>query len=470
MGLTGRVNPIDAVLEHGRAAPTALAIASADFTMTAGDLADSVVRFAARLRTLGVGKGSVVAVAAHPAIEAVVTLALLHEGAISLSGTPAVLRAYSPSIDLVIADGPVQTSARTIVVDAEFLATLGAVSITIEPAGLQPGDVVRIVFSSGTTGTPKGVEFTVAALIARTDAAHTNWMPAQPFMCLLGLDTVSGIQTFYWSAFHGATYFVASDGPRNRTVIDRYGVRSIKTSPARLADLLDAGATTALDAVQVAGSLLTPALGERTQQLLGTTPVYLYGSTEVGTVTSGEFDGTRPHVVGRLIPSVDFELVDAAGQPVTEPGTEGIIRYRSAVMVDRYWLAGDDPASAFRDGWFYPGDLGTLSADGELHISGRTNDVVNASGAKFNLAELDIWLSELRIFTDAASFSFTDDTGVSVGIAFVAKQHVGPDLVAQQLAARFPNLAVKALLKLDAIPRNQLGKVDRLALARLFDQ
>lgn len=462
MGLTGRVNPIDAVLEHGRANPAALAIASADFAMTAGDLADSVVRFAARLRQLGVAKGSVVAVSAHPAIEAVVTLALLHQGAIALSGTPAVLRAYSASIDLVVTDASVQTSARTITVDAEFLAGLGAVSTDIEPAALDSADVCRIVFSSGTTGTPKGVEFTVATLLARTDAARRNWMPADPFMNLLGADTVSGVLSFYWSALHGATYFIASTAQNNRTVIERYGVRAVKTSPARLVDLLTVGQGLSLEHVLVAGSLLTPTLGERAVAVLGVTPTYLYGSTEVGTVASGEFDGSRPHVVGRLIPDAEFEIVDAADQPTTD---EGRIRYRTAHTPASYWLGDGEP---FRHGWFYPGDLGSLSATGELHLSGRATDVVNASGAKFNLAELDLWLGELRILTDAASFSFTDDTGVAVGIAFVAKPHVGQQLVLDQLRARLPNLAVKALVKLDAIPRNPLGKVDRAALVRLL--
>lgn len=462
------MNPIVSVLEHARQNPAKLAIASADFTMTYGDLGDSVVRFASRLRQLGVRRGSIVAISAHPAIESVLTLALLHEGAVSTSGTPAVLRAYSASIDFLLADAPVANagSARLISIDSDFLSSLGGVATDIAPAALDADDLCRIVFSSGTTGTPKGVEFSVGTLVARTDAARRNWMPADPFMCLLGLDTVSGIQTFYWSQFHGETYFVASGGERNRLVIEKYGVQSIKTSPARLADLIDAAVVTpgiTLAAVQVAGSLLTPALGQRCAEVLGCAPTYLYGSTEVGTVTSGTFDPSRPHVVGRVSPDVDFELVDAAGQPVAD-GTEGAVRYRSAVMTSRYWLADDDPASAFRDGWFYPGDLGSISSSGELHLSGRANDVVNASGAKFNLAELDIWLSEMRIFTDAASFSFTDDTGVHVGIAFVAKAHVGPEIVIEQLRTRMPNLVVKSLVKLDEIPRNQLGKVDRPAL------
>ena len=464
MGLTGRVNPIDEVLEHSRANPTALAIASADFTMTAGDLADSVLRFAARLRQLGIAKGSVVGVTAHPAIEAVVTLALLHEGAIALSGTPAVLRAYSPNIDVVIADRPVQTSARTVTVDTEFLSGLGAVSIDIEPAELRDDDVCRIVFSSGTTGTPKGIEFSVTALLARTDAARRNWMPTDPFMNLLGADTVSGVLSFYWSVWHGVTYFIASTAQSNRVVIERYGVRSVKTSPDRLADLLAVGEGLDLDVVLVAGSLMTPTLGARAEAILGITPTYLYGSTEVGTVASGGFDASRPHVVGRLLAGVDFEIVDTTDQQVA---AEGIVRYRTAHTPASYWLGDGKP---FRDGWFYPGDLGWITEGGELHLSGRATDVVNASGAKFNLAELDVWLAELRIFADAASFSFTDDTGVAVGIAFVAKPHVGQELVADQLRARFPNLAVKALIKLDEIPRGSLDKVDRAALAHLLDR
>src|SRR5690606_10586623 len=106
MGWTGRVNPIESVLEHGRARPSELAIVAADFTMTAGELEQSILRFAARLRQLGVRKGSIVAVSAHPAIEAVVALALLHEGAVSMTGHAAVLRAQANDIEVIIADAP----------------------------------------------------------------------------------------------------------------------------------------------------------------------------------------------------------------------------------------------------------------------------------------------------------------------------------------------------------------------------
>ena len=467
------MNPVELVLEHARTNPDDVAVAEADFSMSYGDMADTLVRFAGRFRQLGIGHGTVVAVSARPAIEAVVVLALLHEGAISLTGSPSVLRVYADSIDVVISEGPVLNagSARLITISTDFLASLGAVSPTIQPSALDASDVCRIVFSSGTTGTPKGIEFTVAALRARTDAARAIWMPVDPFMCLLGLDTVSGTLTFFWSVFHGKTYFASSRAAQNRAVIERYGVRSIKASPARLADLValvEAEPGLHLEVVQVLGSLLTPSLGERCESTLGCVPIYLYGSTEIGTVASGPFDAARPHIVGRLInPEVDFELADDKGRPIVEPDTEGEIRFRSAVMTSHYWLAAPGEG-AFRAGWFYPGDIGSISRRGELHIAGRSDDVVNASGAKFNLAELDLWLNELRLFDDAASFSFSEDNGVAVGIAFVAKAHVGPDLVVQQLRARFPNLVVKALIKVDAIPRNDLGKVARTALVNLL--
>lgn len=463
MRLTTGVNPIEQVLAHARQRPESIAIASADFTMTAGDLEQSVLRFAARLRQLGIGRGSVVGVSAHPAIEAVVTLALLHEGAVSLVATPAVLRSHADHIDLLVSDAPVHSSVRTITIDAAFLAGLGAVSIDIEPAQLGANDVCRIVFSSGTTGTPKGVEFTVAALLARTEAAHANWMPAEPFLCLLGADTVSYTLSLFWHVLHGRTHLIASTPQRNRAVIEKYNVRSVKTSPARLAELLDVGEGLRLESVQVAGSLLAPSLARRCEEALGLVPTYLYGATEVGTVVSGQVDAGRPHVVGRPVAGIDLELVDVDDRSITQPDTEGVIRFRGATMLDRYWL--EQASTAFRDGWFYPGDIGLLSSDGELHLVGRSNDVVNANGAKFNLAELDVWLAELRIFADAASFSYATDDGTAVGIAFVGKPHVGPELAVEQLRARFPHLTVGTLLKLDAIPRNPLGKADRRALA-----
>ena len=471
-------NPAQLVLHWGDVTPDAPAIVSTELTMTYAELADSVRRMAARLRKDGIRPGSVVAIRARPELEALLLLAVLHEGAVSLHGSEAVMRAYADEIDFLLGDRPrsIRVAARTIDVGAEFMVSLGSVNARVEAAELGDSDPCRIVFSSGTTGSPKGVEFTVASLLARTASARTNWMPRDPFMCLLGLDTVSGFQTFAWTVMNGRAYFVPGDGPANLALLRQHGIRSIKTSPARLENLVDAAEAEgvapgdlAVEVVQVAGSLLTPSVARLCKSTLGCTPLYLYGSTEVGTVTRGIFDPSAPNAVGTVVDGSEVQVVDEVGQPAPA-GDLGAIRYRAAFTPDHYWRAGPDANNSFRDGWFYPGDLGVLDADGRLLISGRADDLVNAGGAKFNLAELDLWMRELDLFTDCASFQFRDAAGAtSIGIAFQSRHSVDPAIVLERVRGLLPNLEIRALLRVDGIPRNHLGKVVRTSLAELIN-
>lgn len=111
-----------------------------------------------------------------------------------------------------------------------------------------------------------------------------------------------------------------------------------------------------------------------------------------------------------------------------------------------------------------------LDADGRLLISGRADDLVNAGGAKFNLAELDLWMRELDLFTDCASFQFRDAAGAtSIGIAFQSRHPVDPAIVLERVRGLLPNLEIRALLRVDGIPRNHLGKVVRTSLAELIN-
>jgi acyl-coenzyme A synthetase/AMP-(fatty) acid ligase len=468
-------NPIDRILVWADSTPQSAAIMSADFTITYVVLADSVRRMAAKLRQLGVRPGNVVAIRGRSQLEAIVMLAVLHEGAVSLHGSEAVLAGYGTQIDYLVGDvvGSTRTRAKVITIDNEFLQSLGGINSRIEPQPLTEASPCRIVFSSGTTGIPKGVEFTVASLLSRTASARTNWMPVDPFMCLLGLDTVSGFQTFMWSVLNGKTYFIPGDGAANARLIASAGVRSIKTSPARLENLVDAiaadGGALKLEQAEVAGSLLTSRLGQRCADVLGCTPVYLYGSTEVGTVTRGQFDPTRPSMVGSVVADAELQVVDDDDANLSGSRREGHVRYRTAHTPDHYWRATAETNSPFRNRWFYPGDRGTINSAGELTLSGRTNDVVNAGGAKFNLAELDLWMADIDLFTDCASFQFQDDSGATaIGIAFASKHPVNPQDLAERVRGMLPNLEVRAFVRVELIPRNSLGKVSRRALSSLI--
>lgn len=451
------MNPISKFFANAEINPSAVAFASPNLEILNSNLSKSVQYFAASFRKSGIQKGTIVAVSAKPEIECVAILALLQLGAVSLSGTESVLRGHHRKIDYLITDNSNATfSGKNLIsINPQFLSELGLTKPLEEIEQLDPNDLVRLVFSSGTTGTPKGVPFTVQNLLDRIESANANWMPLKPFMSLLGLDTVTGIQTFYRNMFAGETYLVPTMGQGNASLISKFKVQSIKTSPARLKDLLVAlpENTEHLKIVQVAGSVLSNALVEQCEKQLAITPLYLYGSTEVGTVTKGVFRKDSPSNVGVPVSDVDFEIID------------GVIRYRKKGMPGDYWQFENQTQSSFRDGWFYPGDLGSLNERGELVLSGRGDDVVNVGGAKFNLLELDIWLQSLGLFKDVASFQTKNQFDeIELGIAFVVDAPPIPEMLVAKLRAFNPDLTFEYLIHLEKIPRNVLDKVDRQAL------
>ena len=467
------MNPISSFFKAAEVNPSKIAVATSDLEMTFGDLAGSVKLFSAAFKKFGIRKGNFIAISARTEVECIAALALMQLGAISLSGTDSVMRSYRTEIQFLITDNESSLflPSNVIKINTEFLASLGKVSPNESIEEIDETEIVRIVFSSGTTGTPKGVPFTAKNLTARLNSANANWMPALPFMSLLGLDTVTGMQTFFWHALNGHTYIAPGGGNENLNLIRKHQVKSIKTSPARLKDLITASNSQTkdlrLEVVQFAGSLLSTNLAESAVKVLGVKPTYLYGSTEVGTVTRGGFKPAKPNNVGPPVADIELEIVDELGISVPK-NTLGSIRYRKPGMPESYWLDDQRKSRGFNSGWFYPGDLGLLNQDGELEINGRADDVVNIRGSKFNLLELDTWLAELGLFEEAASFLVkTNNDELTVGIAFVSKNEPIPELLTQKLKSFIPDLEFSHLLRVERLPRNRLDKVDRAELSKL---
>jgi acyl-coenzyme A synthetase/AMP-(fatty) acid ligase len=288
-------------------------------------------------------------------------------------------------------------------------------------------------------------------------------------MSLLGLETVSGFQTVFAQLFEGQTCFVSHNGSMNWKLIQSHGIKSIKTSPAKLADLIrslksdisDAKVRLPLEEIQVAGGLLPKSLAANCEETFALTPTYLYGSTEVGTVSRGEFNFSHANCVGAMVSEVDCEIVDLNETPVTT-GEIGSVRIRRRPMPSSYWKEELTRSNGFRDGWFYPGDRGWVNSSRELFIEGRSDDQVNAGGVKVNLAQLDQQIGDLDQLTDAATFEFTGSLGESLlGLAYTSIEPIDPQEVERIVGNSMPGLRFNAFVKLDSIPRNNLGKAQR---------
>lgn len=466
------MNPTQTFFELALQQPQKPAIANPQFEMSYADAADTVRRIAQKLRSHGVQQSTVVALKLRPELETLFTIAVMQLGAVSLHATKIVLREYGKFVNVCVTDDPtlLQAGVATTLVDEDYIQSLAALRPLAEIAQWDVTATCRIVFSSGTTGTPKGVPFSVDYLLERLDSAEKNWIPARPFMSLLGLDTVTGFQTFLWALLRGETYFTTSEAAAHVQTISQYEIAAIKTSPARLNELLaeaehSSKALSALNVIQVAGSLMNARTITRCQTLLGITPVYLYGSTEVGTVSRGAARLDDPRYVGNIVADAEAEISDETNSSVAGK-VAGPLRFRKSHMPSQYWNdPAPNPAKGFHDGWFHPGDVATITKEGELLLDGRSDDLVNAGGTKFTLQQLDLWLQNIDLFDDAASAQFTSEDGdTQIVVAFESQHEIGREAVLTAIESFLPGIPVVLISRVREIPRNQLGKVDRRTL------
>ena len=471
----GISNPIELFFNQAERNPDGLALASPRTTLTFKMLERVSRQMARKLTRLGIEPGETVGVNCQPETMVIVWLALLQIGVTTLHVNASISIEFGESIDAVIVDDSLTKIKhnRLITIDSDFLESLDGTRPLDETTRLTNTSLIRVVFSSGTTGVPKGVPFTLENFLSRVESARVNWIPMQPFMSLLGPDTVSGFQTVFAQLFSGNSYLVSHGSERVWDVIKMNEVKSIKTSPAKLADLIRAHRTKGsianlgLEVIQVAGSLLSKSLAAHCLETFGVTPTYLYGSTEVGTVSKGDFNPDKPNCVGQFVPGVECEIVDTGDNPVPA-GQIGFVRVRQKEMPARYWQGPKTETSGFRFGWFYPGDSGSINSNGELFIDGRSDDLVNAGGVKANLALLDQELNDVKEFSDVATFEFVGQLGESqIGVAYTSFEAIKPEELQRLVSNRTPGYIFSSFVRLDSIPRNALGKVQRQELSNL---
>tara|TARA_R110001599_G_scaffold353817_1_gene598965 strand:+ start:100506 stop:101987 length:1482 start_codon:yes stop_codon:yes gene_type:complete len=254
-------------------------------------------------------------------------------------------------------------------------------------------------------------------------------------------------------------------------------VQLIVGSPHQLAELLQGVSPPdepALQEVRVIGGALIPDFLSRLLRYFRVVRAS-YGSTETGPVSTTLFyEPASEPSLGRSYPDVEVEIVDE--HDVACPREiEGIVRIRTSSQVQGGYIGqAEATAQAFRDGWFYPGDSGRLSADGEFHATEWIQGVYNFAGTKFNIAEMDSILQAGEAVQDALCFTELDEFGVETLAALIV---LGPGadrkpavktLVRALLAAEYPlPLLPRNIYQVDAIPRNPNGKAMRHEAAAL---
>lgn len=347
-----------------------------------------------------------------------------------------------------------------------------------------------IVYTSGTTGRPKGVVTThanIGAQIASLVEAW-KWSPADRLLLALPLHHVHGIINGLGSALAvTATCEILApfdaDAVWTRLASGKITVfTAVPTMYHRLIASWDAANTATQRArsegarglrLMMSGSAALPVQTlERWRAITGHTLLERYGMTEIGMALSNPLHGQRrPGFVGMPLPGVEIRLVDEHGTPVPD-GAPGEIEVRGPNVFLEYWERPDDTREAFRDGWFRTGDVASVE-QGAYRILGRTSvDIIKTGGFKVSALEIEEVLRRHPAVAECAVVGVPDiEWGERVSAAVELRPACSLSLEELQGWARTqlaPYKVPQALHAVAALPRNAMGKVVKPDVAALF--
>lgn len=466
--------------EQARLNPDKAALVLPDRSITYRELDALTWRSVERLRGQGIRPGDVVAMSfSEPFSLALALLGLARLGATALSiprsstafqrnewtqeaGANTVLsdHAFPP-------DGPV----RTVLLNGTTLT--GEDSIRREAMDEVPAAPAMILLGSGSTGNRKFIALSHAQLRERI-SAHSSIVfdSTDRILFLTGPEYPTSAIRLFDVIRQGATYCLTDTATedmadfceRHRITILVATVFHIENLLAKMPDSTSQRLGS-LRALRVAGSTVTPQLRSRIRKQLTEHLIVGYGANECGSMTRCAppevFDDTGS--VGRPSPDVTLEIVDPQDHPLPH-GVVGRIRVKTPGMFEGYLNDPESTGRSLTDGWFYPGDLGKMTPEGQLIHCGRADQMMIFNGINIYPAEIEQCVTGHPAVTDATAFPLKSPVHQDIPVCAISLQQ-GSAITEQELLAylneRLGFRSPKRLIALKKIPRNEQGKIIR---------
>lgn len=473
-----------------------LALVVGDDAWSFAELAGAALSHASGVERSGVRVGDRVAVWAHPTLStAAAILGNLFAGAVTVVLSPKlgthelthIVNDAAPTLVFSDAACAVPREVDDVSCLREHYEASGG-SLRSLPVDESPA---LILYTSGTTGPPKGAVITRGNIAANLDALAEAWdwnehdtvVHSLPLihvhglvLGLLGSLRVGGA-LHYVPRFSPEGIAAALEDPRHRQTI----LFAVPTMYHRLAEAGESNPVLAA-ALRRPRLLISGSAGlslrehERIQRLTGRGVHERYGLTETlincGVPAS---QAPTPGFVGPPLSGVELILVDDARRPIDahDDETIGEVAVRSSSVFAGYLNRPDATAAAFDEqGWFYTGDLATRAADGSIRILGRrSTDLIKTGGYRVGAGEIEACLLEHPAVAEVAVVGVPDDDLGQRVVAFVVlcageqpeHQALLTDFVAERLS---PHKRPRELRFIVELPRNAMGKVQKKALLK----
>lgn len=508
----------DWVFDHARARPDASALGTPVGWTTYRELAGAVRCLANQLAEAGVGRGSFVLLALPSSPAAVAgSLAVQYLGACAVD----INRELD---DQTVANILAQTGARHALVhprDArrwvELARTHGLSHLHVIAPGRPPPAVAALladlswtwvnehhpdvadrapavsppradepallVYTSGSTGVPRGVVQTHHNIDANTRAIcrYLRLAAEDRALSILPLFYCFGRSILQTHLFAGGSVFFDPRFMYPRVVMEAliehrctgfYGVPLTFESIRRNVDLRSLPPFP-LRYVAQAGGAMQPDTIDWVRRAFAPAPLYvMYGQTEATARLSylpPEMADEKRGSIGRGLDNVELRVLDPAGCPLP-PGEVGEVVARGPSITPGYFNAPEETAAILHDGWLWTGDLGYHDSDGYVYLVGRARDMLKLAGHRVAAAEIERVLADHPAVEEAAVVGVSDGEGGEAAIAFVltADGHLpGAEDLRRFCRQRLPAFKVPREIRLATdLPRTATGKVAKAELVR----
>jgi acyl-CoA synthetase (AMP-forming)/AMP-acid ligase II len=470
----------DLIFHHALSQPEKPAIVLPDRVATYGMMAQGILRAQDRLRALALKPGALVCLSIDSPIRQMILGAALFR-----LGHPVALAAqpdhvvplglafgafvHGPGISLI-------PGQRHVVVDDGWFAGERQTATASPPQGFaDEQNICCVALSSGTTGRPKAISLTVKAFQQWVMNYYStiglgSW---ERLLLSVGLSSSWGFTVAAHALFAGRTLVFAANPRESLHMIGLYGVDAMVATSVQVREIATEQTRapvpcTSLRTILTGGGLLSLSLIAEARTRLCSSIVILYGSTEAGGTAFATADQLTAveGAIGFVAPWAEVEIVDEAGNALPADH-DGIIRIRATCQGAPYPSGADNPS--FRDGWFYPGDLGRLGADGLMVLAGRTSDIINVGGLKLAPEVIEDMLRQHPAITEVAAFGAMGQGGIEeISVALIANGPISDSHLIDWCAER--GVPLSHVFVVDELPKTASGKVHRDLLKRRLMQ
>ena len=487
-----------------RGAPGHLAVVDGDVRLDYGALHDLVLRSVAALRGLGIGHGDRVGYLGLNSVDYVVLLqAALRIGAVTVAIN---WRLSPPEIDYIVTDAGIallvtENERLTVATPAIERSGVATVLLTDAPhdgrpafrnwcAGYAPDpasaelwaeDVAVQLYTSGTTGHPKGALLTHGALSASmrqgrlTGEDWCRWTDVDRGLVAMPQFHIGGTGFTFQALNAGGTAVILArpDIGEMLGIVERERITKMFAVPAVLGQMLahPLAATADLSSLRTllyGASPISPDVLKRSMKLFPNASfVQMYGSTETcGTIVylppeDHDVAGTpRMAGCGKAYPQVELRIIGADGTELAA-GQIGEVLVRSPLVMSGYHRLPIATAQAFDGDWYRTGDSGRLDADGYLYLHDRIKDMIVSGGENIYPAEIENVLHDHPAVRDCAVIGVPDaHWGEAVRAVVVRAAPIEADELIGFARARLAGYKLpKAIDFVDELPRNPSGKI-----------